>query len=187
MSTARPADPRVSIRRVGPEDWEVVRDLRLRALRDAPAAFESTYEGEQGRSEKEWRAWLTRPTGVTVVATLNGQPAGLAGGYVDEAGHVELVSMWVTPSARGSGLADALVAEVVHWARMRDVHEVRLWVTRGNDVAERLYSRHGFVRSGQAQPLPPAHPCVDEIGMRLVLSDDHQTRARSAEIRMEVE
>ena len=31
--------------------------------RDAPAAFESTYEGEQGRSEEEWRAWLTRPTG----------------------------------------------------------------------------------------------------------------------------
>ncbi|HET6754687.1 MAG TPA: GNAT family N-acetyltransferase [Jiangellaceae bacterium] len=187
MSTARPADPRVSVRRVGPEDWEVVRDLRLRALRDAPAAFESTYEGEQGRSGKEWRAWLTRPTGVTVVATLNGQPAGLAGGYVEEAGHVELVSMWVTPSARGSGMADALVAEVVHWARMRDVHEVRLWVTRGNDVAERLYSRHGFVRSGQAQPLPPTHPCVDEIGMRLVLSNDHQTRARSAEIQMEVE
>ena len=149
MSTARPADPRVSIRRVGPEDWEVVRDLRLRALRDAPAAFESTYEGEQGRSEEEWRAWLTRPTGVTVVATLNGQPAGLAGGYVEEAGHVELVSMWVTPSARGSGIADALVADVVHWARMQDAREVRLWVTRGNDVAERLYSRHGFVRSGQ--------------------------------------
>jgi GNAT superfamily N-acetyltransferase len=169
MSTARPSDPRVSIRRVGPEDWEIVRDLRLRALRDAPAAFESTYEGEQGRSEKEWRAWLTRPTGVTVVATLNGQPAGLAGGYVEEAGHVELVSMWVTPSARGSGTADALVAEVVQWARMRDAHEVRLWVTRGNDVAERLYSRHGFVHSGQAQPLPPTHPCVDEIGMLLVL------------------
>jgi hypothetical protein len=43
------------------------------------------------------------------------------------------------------------------------------------------------VRSGQTQPLPRTHPCVDEIGMRLVLSDDHQTRARSAEIRMEVE
>ena len=83
MSTARPADPRGSIRRVGPEGWEVVRDLRLRALRDAPAAFESTYEGEQGRSEEEWRAWLTRPTGVTVVAVVNGrrdQERGGAGG-----------------------------------------------------------------------------------------------------------
>ncbi len=168
----RLVDPRVSVRQVGPVDWAVVRDLRLRALQDAPAAFESTYEGERGRSEDEWRAWLNRPTGVTVVASLNGQPAGLAGGYVEEAGHVELVSMWVAPFARGSGVAGALVDEVVNWARLQAAPEVRLWVTRGNDVAERLYSRHGFVRSGQVQPLPPGHPCVDEIGMRLALSDD---------------
>jgi GNAT superfamily N-acetyltransferase len=187
VSTVRPADPRVSVRQVGPADWAVVRDLRLRALVDAPAAFESTYEGEQGRSEEEWRAWLTRPTGVTVVASLNGQPAGLAGGYVEEAGHVELISMWVVPSARGSGVADALVGEVVRWARVQAAKEVRLWVTRGNDVAERLYSRHGFVRSGQVQPLPPSHSCVDEIGMRLALSDDHQARTRFTGMRMEVE
>ena len=31
--------------------------------RRRPTAFESTYEGEQGRSEEQWRAWLTRPTG----------------------------------------------------------------------------------------------------------------------------
>ena len=95
--------------------------------------------------------------------------------------------MWVVPSARGSGVADALVDEVVRWARVQAAQEVRLWVTRGNDVAERLYSRHGFVRSGQVQPLPPSHPCVDEIGMRLALSDDHQARTRSTGMRMEVE
>jgi ribosomal protein S18 acetylase RimI-like enzyme len=187
MTTMRPTDPRVSVRQVEPADWEVVRDLRLRALRDAPAAFESTYEGEQGRSEGEWRAWLTRPTGVTVVASLNGQPAGLAGGYVGDAGHVELVSMWVAPSARGSGVADALVDEVVRWAAGRAVPEIRLWVTRGNDAAERLYVRHGFERTGEVQSLPPGHPCADEIGMRLPLTGAHHVRTGSTSTRMVAE
>lgn len=162
--------PEITVRRVGPQDWKVLRELRLSALIDAPAAFESTYEGEQGRPEEQWRQWLTRPTGTMVVAWLDGEPAGLAGGYVEAAGHVELVSMWVRPEARGQGVGSALVDEVVQWARERDVPDVRLWVTRGNDVAEQLYARHGFVRTGTVQSLPPGHPGVEEIGMRLSLS-----------------
>ena len=155
----------ISVRRVGPADWQVVRDLRLRALRDAPAAFESRYEDEHGRPEAQWREWLDRPTGVSVVASLDGEAAGLAGGYVEDAGHAELVSMWVAPQARGHGVGAALVDEVIRWAAEQAVHEVRLWVTRGNDGAERLYTRLGFVRTGQVQPLPPGHPCADEVGM----------------------
>ena len=67
MDVTRPL-PEITVRRVGPQDWKVVRELRLSALIDAPAAFESTYEGEQGRPEEHWRQWLTRPTGTTVVA-----------------------------------------------------------------------------------------------------------------------
>jgi GNAT superfamily N-acetyltransferase len=177
----------ITVRRVGPDDWELVRDLRLRALRDTPAAFESRYEDEQHRPEAGWREWLERPTGISAVASLDGQAAGLVGGFIEEAGHVELVSMWVVPTVRGHGVGRALVEEVVRWAREQDVNEVRLWVTRGNDVAERLYSRHGFVRTGEVQPLPPKHPCAEEIGMRLLLTGAHQTRARSTTIRIVAE
>lgn len=177
----------ISVRRVAPDDWEVVRDLRLRALRDAPTAFVSTYEGEQGRPEAAWRERLDQPTGVTVVASLNAEPVGLAAGFIEDEGHVELVSMWVTPAARGHGLGGALVVEVVRWATEQDVNEVRLWVTRGNDMAERLYSRHGFVRTGEVQSLPPKHPCADEIGMRLALTGAHQARDRSTSTRMVIE
>jgi hypothetical protein len=41
------------------EDWEAIRDVRLRALLDAPDAFGSTYKAERGKAEPEWRSWVT--------------------------------------------------------------------------------------------------------------------------------
>ncbi len=159
----------ISVRPAGPDDWEMVRDLRLAALRDAPPAFESTYEGERDRAEVAWRAWLDRPTGTLVVASMDGLPVGLAGGYIEDAGHVELVSMWVRPEARGRGIGAALVMELARWAREQAAPAIRLWVTRDNEVAERLYSRQGFVRTGETQRLPAGHPGIDEFAMRLDL------------------
>ena len=83
-------------------------------------------------------------------------------------------------------MGDALVDEVLCWACEQGVSEARLWVTRGNEVAERLYVRHGFDRNGEVQPLP-SNPCVDEIGMRIVLADSHLARARPTTTRMVVE
>jgi GNAT superfamily N-acetyltransferase len=167
------AAPEISIQRAGPEDWAVLRDLRLRALSDSPSAFASTYERERLLTDNEWRERLIRQGRVSLIAFLGDQPVGIAGGFVDDAGYAEVVSMWVVPDARGRGVGDALVAEVLRWAREQNVPEARLWVTRGNDVAERLYLRHGFERNGDLRLLP-SNPCVDEIGMRLALTDAHE-------------
>jgi GNAT superfamily N-acetyltransferase len=159
----------ISVRRLEPKDWKLLRDLRLQALSESPSAFGSTYEGERPLAEDDWRERLARPGRVSLFASLGDQPVGIAGGYLGDEGYAEVVSMWVAPAARGRGVGDALVAQVLRWAREQDVREVRLWVTRGNDVAERLYERHGFERNGDVQPLP-SNPCVDELGMRLALS-----------------
>jgi GNAT superfamily N-acetyltransferase len=168
----------LSIRRAGPEDWAVLRELRLNALSGSPSAFGSTYEGERLLRDDEWRERLTRRGRVSLIAFLGDLPVGITGGFVEDAGYAEVVSMWVVPAARGTGVGDALVDEVLNWAREQGASEARLWVTRGNDVAERLYARHGFERNGDVQPLP-SNPCVDEIGMRLVLADTHPASTRS--------
>src|ERR1700759_422741 len=36
-------------------DWPALRDIRLEALRDHPAAFASSYAGEAARDEAYWR------------------------------------------------------------------------------------------------------------------------------------
>lgn len=149
------------VREMGPEEWRVVRDIRLAALREAPKAFGSTYEREIAFGEEDWRRRF-RPDSVTYVAYLpDVGPAGIAGGLGDQERVVELVSMWVAPAARGHGVGEALVSAVAGWATGKDVH---LWVTEGNTVARALYERCGFVATTERQQLP-SDPSLSEVGM----------------------
>jgi GNAT superfamily N-acetyltransferase len=145
-------------------DWRALRDIRLEALRDYPAAFASTYEREAGRDEEQWRGWSSGRGMFLAYLPEVSEPAGLAGGYQPDALTVELVSMYVRPRARGRGVGEALVATVIGWAGTRDATGVHLWVTETNDHARALYERCGFTLTGERQPLPSV-PGRDEVAM----------------------
>lgn len=157
----------IEVRRIRAGEGALLAELRLAALHDTPAAFASTHEAESANTPERWEELAgERSRGdhhATFVALADGEPVGLVGGHRHEGGHaVELVSMWTRPDARGNGVGVALVAAIVSWA---GGDPVELWVTRGNDRAERLYRRCGFVVTGDHQPLP-SDPCKDEIRMR---------------------
>ncbi|MND99560.1 hypothetical protein D3C80_919470 [compost metagenome] len=44
------------VRPIAAHEWRLYRNLRLRALRESPDAFSSTYEREATRSEDDWEA-----------------------------------------------------------------------------------------------------------------------------------
>ena len=160
----------VLVREAVADDWRALRDIRLAALRDAPEAFGSTYEQQVTFGEADWQRRIAR--GGTFLAFLPevsaSEPAGLAGGYQEGPGLVELVSMYVRPRARGRGVGEALVASVVEWAGARDAASVHLWVTETNRPARLLYERCGFTLTGERQPLPSS-PCLGEVGMTFPL------------------
>jgi ribosomal protein S18 acetylase RimI-like enzyme len=154
------------------EDWERVRDVRVRALADAPFAYGSRLNEEQDQPESFWRERLERQAAATFLAIDGDETVGLVRTFVapGDVTSAELVSMWVAPHARGQGVGRQLVAAVVQWAQHHDATSVQLWVTETNDAARRLYESCGFVPSGRRQTLP-SDPLLSEIAMRLVLGD----------------
>ncbi|MGY0235427.1 GNAT family N-acetyltransferase [Longispora urticae] len=147
----------VAVRRLGAEDWEVTRRLRLAALLDAPDAFGGSYADTLARPEEQWRSW---PGGGPVfVAELDGLPIGLVCGYPHPDGRAELISMWVAPEARGRRVAAQLIDAVADWARQSGAEALELHVYPHNQAAYQAYARYGFTD----------HEVSAEILMRLPL------------------
>jgi ribosomal protein S18 acetylase RimI-like enzyme len=143
---------------LSPDEWALWRRLRLAALTEAPYAFGARLKDWQGDADAEqrWRSRLSIPGSHNVAAMVSDQPVGMASGVpTSQTDVVELISMWVTPTARGRGAGDALVGEIERWARSIDARVLRLSVAEDNAVASQLYRRHGFEYTGELGDLMP--------------------------------
>ena len=150
---------------LGPDDWERVRAIRLRALRDAPDAFGRTLAEEEAFTPETWRERLERPLAVTFVVRAGESDVGLVSGaeFRGRENTAGLFSMWVAPEARGRGVGEQLVDAVVDWARAAGgFARVILAVADTNAHAIRLYERKGFVPTGRTGTLPPPRTHVLE-------------------------
>lgn len=163
----------ITIHRVEPDEWEQLRDIRLRALANAPAAFGSSLARERGQSERYWRDWASGTTRsgdriATFIAVAEDRWLALAAGIrpPDDPQTAALVSMWVDPALRRRGAAHALVEAVAEWARDQGARRLELWVTRKNTPARTLYLRSGFTPDGRTQPLPSRPSLIEEAMIR---------------------
>jgi ribosomal protein S18 acetylase RimI-like enzyme len=165
----------VRVRRLQADEWETLRELRLRALADAPEAFARTHAEEAAYPEALWRRRAAGgPDAVTFVADA-GEPPGVGLATVllegpDDVGprRGHLVGMWVDPACRRQGVARGLIDQAAGWARARGAAELVLWVVDRNAAARRLYERAGFRPTGHRQPLP-SRPELSESRLRLEL------------------
>jgi RimJ/RimL family protein N-acetyltransferase len=136
-------------------DWQVLRETRLRALRDSPHAYISRYRSELVWSESQWRerfdtaAWAVAVNRYDVVGL-----AGLVGDQPYEAHHVE--SMWVAPTHRNRGVSRILVNTMADLGRSAGLSHLLLWVLEDNIAARQAYARLGFVPTGERQPIDSA-------------------------------
>jgi ribosomal protein S18 acetylase RimI-like enzyme len=163
------------IERLRRGDGARLRAIRLRALADAPDAFGSTLAESEGRSLAEWETPIEAlPTfvwreGGADLAMVRGAPHDSD----PDAGY--LISMWVAPEARGRGVADALVGEVVAWARGRGLRRLVLDVGEHNVPARRLYERQGFVGTGRTGALPKPRTHLREVEMAMELAEPRES------------
>ena len=137
------------VRRAANGDEALLRELRIAALTDSPRAFSSTLERELARTSEDWRKWFA--PGVTFILEVDGEARGLVAGMRDakDAALVNLMSMWVHPSIRGTGAAAALVASIQDWSSAAGATVVRLDVVENNLRARRCYEQAGFRATGK--------------------------------------
>lgn len=132
-----------------------LRELRLRALRDAPSAYFASRGNEESLPLSYWEDWATNKDKVMLVAMEDGKWLGMAGAFAhpEQGGTVSLWWLWVAPSARGRGLARRLVEARADWARERGAVRLELAVAENNEAAKALYRGLGFVPTGERRSM----------------------------------
>lgn len=138
----------LTIRRIRESEGPLLRDLRLRSLRDAPDAFGQPLAEARKMSAQEWhhkakqacdgdeRAWL--------FAQREQVPIGLVHGRRRRPATLLLFSMWVDPRSRRAGVGSQLIGSLEAWAARWGARETVLWVLRDNERALDFYGHLGF-------------------------------------------
>lgn len=127
-----------------------VRRLRLEALHDAPAAYGTRYEEVVGWGDDQWLDMATSPTSFVVLRA--GEMVGIARGGThdgeENSSNRWLWGMYVTPAARGTGAAQALIGAVADWSQRDGGTALCLYVSSAAPRARALYEKVGFVATG---------------------------------------
>jgi GNAT superfamily N-acetyltransferase len=154
-----PDDNRRMTLRVRPldeADWKTLREIRLRALLDAPGSFYGTYQESVALTEDDWRARLAGTDRVILLAELDDRPVGMISGAPTsederDPGAALMLAMWVEPESRGHGAADALTDALLKWSREQGYERLLLWVYDAAPRAAAFYRRAGFVATGRVE------------------------------------
>jgi RimJ/RimL family protein N-acetyltransferase len=164
------------VRRVVEDDWQLLRAIRLEMLTDSPDAYLERLVDAEPRTEDEWRFRSDRgssgPTNLALAAEDPDRPdrwVGYLACFVDAPGQGHVVSVYVAPSQRGTGLAGRMLDRVTEWARGEaGLDRLHLYVHEDNARAHAFYRRYGFTETGGSFPYD-FDPTKSELEMALLL------------------
>ena len=138
------------IRRLSGSDAAAWRALRLEALRNDPPAFDVSLHEWEARSVGddavllEAHPWFGAFDKDKLVGKLGIRPERFA----SAAHRAVIVSVYVAPSHRGTGLAGQLMEHAIDEARAMGLTQLELGVRGDDPIALRFYERNGFYPIG---------------------------------------
>lgn len=149
----------MEVRRLRKNEGEVLRALRLAALRESPSAFGGSLEVEESLPLSEFSQMAEERSiserDAIFVATNGAEYIGLIGAFFDNhSGEPFISSMWVAPSHRRKGIGAMLVRAAQRWLASLGATKVYARVTSTNRSAIIFYESLGFEATDIVERLP---------------------------------
>lgn len=157
----------VSLRRLLPDDFALLRDIRLLALQSDPHVFGSSFAREKEYDDAAWTAQLENPDvgifGIFDDAGIAGMTAvGVARDNLEKNVAV-MWGSWLRADLRGQGLSVKMYQARIDWARAHEtVQRIVVSHRQSNAASMHANQKHGFVFTHQ-------HPHVWHDGV----TEDH--------------
>jgi DNA-binding MarR family transcriptional regulator/GNAT superfamily N-acetyltransferase len=140
---------------VEPPDGDDARACLGAYFRELDARFEGGFDVDSDDSARV--ADMTPPSGLFVIARLDGKAVGCGGFKRADKAMAEIKRVWTAPSARGMGVARRMLRALEAGARRAGVTTLRLDTNRALTEAHALYRSEGYEAVARFNDNPYAH------------------------------
>lgn len=151
---------------------------RYSMSRSQPFTAEEAQD-ELGSCESTWLTIddLGRPTGsLVIVDAVTGAPLGQCGVDGWSPGDVAQIGYWLTPEARGRGIATRAVVQLTNWLFALGASRIFLTVVEDNRASMRVAQRAGFLPKGATGEQSIWNGACHEVLEFSVAAEDWQGR-----------
>ena len=143
----------VEVSLLGPDQWERLKQIRIRALKANPDAFGADLYEVETRSREDWIRDYAKED--YLVASINGVDAGML--YIevlngDHGATCWIGGCWTDPTYRGKGVMRALFDFIDKNASQKNWMRQGLGVWTDNYTAIKAYESLGFAFVGEKMP-----------------------------------
>jgi GNAT superfamily N-acetyltransferase len=143
----------VEVSLLGPDQWERLRAIRIRALRENPEAFGADLNEVETRSKEDWIKDYAKED--YLVASIDGVEVGML--YIevlkgDHGATCWIGGCWTDPAYRGKGVMRALFNFIDENSSAKNWTRQGLGVFTDNYTAIKAYEYLGFTFAGEKMP-----------------------------------
>ncbi|HEX9956487.1 MAG TPA: GNAT family N-acetyltransferase, partial [Fibrella sp.] len=133
------------LRQLEATDWQLLREIRLDALKKEPTVFGSSLSGESERPDSEWQNRLADSNrAYFCLFTDGGETVGLTAVYGTIDGSAVLVASYIKEAYRGRGLSSLLYNARIGWARANGFKKAIVSHREDNLISKAANQRAGF-------------------------------------------
>jgi GNAT superfamily N-acetyltransferase len=141
-----------AIRTLQPDEYRLLKALRLKALGSDPLSFWETVDEARAYNDAYWTTFtskLTQPGGSRMFILEHGKSiGGFVFGVKKDGDEYRVGGLWVDPAHRSKGYGSLLVQQVVAWAVSdSNTAVIQLWCAFDSTMS--FYQKNGFHSLGR--------------------------------------